>query len=109
MKLDWTHHVKVLSCRVCSTVRSLQILGNSVWGLSYARWHTIFHSVILPILTYAAPVWWYKAGQKGLADILQVAQNNAVRRISGGFKTTPIRPLHNLTCILPISLTLTKL
>ena len=32
--LDWSHHVRTLACQVRSTVHALQILGNSIWGLS---------------------------------------------------------------------------
>jgi len=42
-------------------------------------------------------------------DILQVTQNDAVCKMSGAFKTTPIIPLHYLIAIPPITLTLSKL
>ena len=66
-RLNWEKHVKVLACRARSTVRVLQILGNSVRRISFSKWQKLFHAIILPILTYAAPVWWYKTRQKGLA------------------------------------------
>jgi len=108
-QFDWTHHVTIMANRTRSTIRALSILGNSVRGLDYANWRKLFHSLILPILTYGFPLYSTLARNKGLMDILQVAQNDAVRKMSGAFKTTPIVPLHYLMAIPPISLTLSKL
>jgi len=108
-RFDWTHHVTIIANHARSTIRALSILGNSVWGLDYANWHKIFHSLILPILTYGFPLYSTLARNKGLMDILQVAQNDAIRKMSGAFKTTPIVPLHYLMAIPPITLTLSKL
>ena len=41
--------------------------------------------------------------------MLQVAQNDALRKMSGCFRTTPIDPLHNLMGISPIEFTAWKL
>jgi len=106
---DWTHHVTIMANRARSTVRALSILGNSVRGLDYANWRRIFHSLILPVLAYGFPLYSTQPRIKGLLDILQVAQNDAVRKMSGAFKTTPIVPLHYLMAIPPLPLTITKL
>jgi len=108
-RFDWTHHVTIMANRARSTVRALSILGNSVRGLDYANWRCVFHSLILPVLTYGFPLYSTQPRIKGLLDILQVAQNDAVRKMSGAFKTTPVVPLHYLMAIPPISLTITKL
>jgi len=100
----WTHHVTIMANRARSTIRALSILGNSVRGLDYANWRKIFHSLILPVLTYGFPLYSTLARNKGLMDILQVAQNDAVRKMSGAFKTTPIVPLHYLMAIPPLPL-----
>jgi len=108
-RFDWTHHVTIMANRARSTVRALSILGNSVRGLDYANWRRVFHSLILPVLTYGFPLYSTQPRIKGLLDILQVAQNDAVRKMSGAFKTSPIVPLHYLMAIPPIPLTISKL
>jgi len=95
--------------RARSTVRALSILRNSVRGLDYANWCRIFHSLVLPVLMYGFPLYSTQPHIKGLLDILQVAQNNPVHKMSGAFKTTPIVPLHYLMAIPPIPLTISKL
>jgi len=108
-RFDWTHHVTIMANRARSTIRALSILGNSVRGLDYANWRRIFHALILPVLTYGFPLYSTQPRIKGLLDILQVAQNDAIRKMSGAFKTTPTVPLHYLLSIPPIPLTITKL
>jgi len=106
---DWTHHVTIMANHAHSTICALSILGNSVRGLNYANWHQVFHSLILPILTYGFPLYSTQPCIKGLLNILQIAQNDAVRKMSSVFKTTPVVPLHYLLAIPPLPLTITKL
>jgi hypothetical protein len=106
---DWTHHAKVVANRARSTVRALSILGNSIRGINFASWRKIFHATIIPVLTYASPAWFTPSTTKKVLNILQVAQNDAIRKISGCFRTTPTLPLHHLVAILPIKFTLQKL
>jgi len=108
-KFQWKHHVTIMANCARSTIRALGILGNSVCGLDFANWHRIFHSLILPILTYGFPLYSSQSRIKGVLDILQVAQNDAVQKIAGCFKTTPIIPLHYLITIPPIKHTIKKL
>ena len=108
-KFQWKHHVTIMANHARSTIRALSILGNSVRGLDFANWRRVFHSLILPILTYGFPLYSSQSRIKGILNILQIAQNDAVRKISGCFKTTPIIPLHFLIAIPPIKHTITKL
>ena len=85
-----------------STLKAVQLLSNSIRGLNWAQWHIIYNAVILPILTYAAPVWY--SGQASLLRELYTAQNSAVQHIAGAFRTSPVDPLHQLMGIMPIDL-----
>ena len=107
--LNWETHITTMECCACSTIRTVGILGNSVHGLDFINWGKVYHALILPILTYTLPVWFINSGQISLLKHLQVAQNDAVRKMSGSFKTTPMVPLHYLMAIPPIHFTLTKL
>ena len=108
-RFNWTHHITIMANRARSTIRALSILGNSVRGLDYANWRKIFHTLVLPVLTYGFPLYSTQPRNKGLLDILQVAQNDMVRKMSGAFKTTPIVPLHYMMAIPPLSLSIKKL
>ena len=107
--LSWELHVRTMANRARSTIRALHILGNSIRGLDFANWRRVFHAIVIPILTYGAPIWATGTHIKRLVNIAQVAQNDALRRISGCFRTTPTEPLHYLLAILPLKLTLDKL
>jgi hypothetical protein len=87
--LDWSLHVKTLGNRACSTVQGLSLLGNSVRGFSLVAWRKLFHSLIPPILMYGAQVWFTDKGAKAILNVLQVAQNEACRKLAGVFRTTP--------------------
>ena len=106
-KLRWEPHVKIMAARAQSSLRGLHLLGNSVRGLDFHNWRTVFHAITLPILLYGFPVWSHRT-PKSLINILQVAQNTAVRRISGTFRTTPVEPLHHMLAIPPIKYTIAK-
>ena len=106
--LNWSHHVRIMANRARSTIRALHILGNSIRGLDYANWRRVFHAIVLPVLTYGAPLW-AQSPTKSLVKLAQVAQNDALRRISGCFRTTPVDPLPHLLAILPIQFTLGQL
>ena len=69
----------------------------------------MFNSIILPVLTYGAPIWASGKPPKSLIQLAQVAQNDTLRCIAGCFCTTPVDLLHHLLAILPIPFTLSKL
>jgi hypothetical protein len=108
-KLDWTRHVTIMATHAWSTIRSVGLLGNSIYGLNLLNWQKVYNALIIPTLTYGTLVWYTGVGQKGLIQCLQVAQNEGIRKIAGAFKTTPLDPLHNLIRIPPIRYVLDKL
>ena len=105
--LCWETHAKIMATRARSSLQALHLLGNSVRGLDFHNWRTVFHAITLPVLLYSLPVWSHKA-PKSLIHILQVAQNQAIRKISGTFRTNPIEPLHHMLAIPPIRFTIAK-
>ena len=100
--LDWTVHVKTMSTHARSIVKGLSILGNSIRGFQLVNWRRIFISIILPVLTYGCQVWFTDVSQLKLINLLQVAQNEACRKLTGTFHTTPVSMLHALISIPPI-------
>jgi hypothetical protein len=107
--LKWKRHVDIMTNRARSTIRGINILGNSVQGLDYMNWRRVYNALVIPSLTYGLQVWYTGVGQKGLIQRMQIAQNEGIRKLTGVFKTTPIEPLQNLTGIPPISYLAKKL
>ena len=101
-QLNWTAHVKTMSTRARSIIKGLSVLGNSIRGFHLISWRRIFISVILPVLTYGAQVWFRDISQVTLINTLQIAQNEACRKLAGTFHTTPIEMMHSLLSIPPI-------
>jgi len=95
-----------MAARTQSSFQGL-LLGNSVCGIDFHNWCLVFHAIMLPVLLYGLPVWSHRA-LKSVICILQVAQNVAVQKISGTFRTTPVEPLHNMLAIPPIKYTIAK-
>ena len=102
LKLNWTTHVQIMSTRILSLVKGLGVLGNSIRGFRMVNWRKIFISVILPVLTYGCQVWFKDVSQITLIHTLQVAQNEACRKLAGIFHTTPISMSQSLLAIPPI-------
>jgi len=105
-KFNWEPHIKIMAACAQSSFWGL-LLGNSVHGIDFHNWRLVFHAITLPVLLYGLPVWSHHA-PRSLLRILHVAQNVAVRKISGTFRTTPVEPLHNMLAIPPIKYTIAK-
>jgi Reverse transcriptase (RNA-dependent DNA polymerase) len=86
-KLAWDKHISVVSSRTKSTLKALQLLGNSVRGLDHGSWRLAYNAICIPTLTYGAPIW-FKNQQKHI-KALQAIQNAAVVVITGAFRSTP--------------------
>jgi len=106
-KLRWEPHMKIMAVRAQSSLRGLHLLGNTIQGLDFHNWRTVFHAITLPVLLYGLLIWSHKA-LKSLINILQVTQNAAIRHISGTFRTNPVKPLHHMLAIPPIKYTIAK-
>jgi Reverse transcriptase (RNA-dependent DNA polymerase) len=101
-KLDWRLHVTTMAKRVHNTVKALGVLGSSIRGINLLSWRRLFHSLLLPTLTYGCGVWFTDTGQKSLIQILTVAQNEACRKLAGMFRTTPCSLTKLLVGVPPI-------
>jgi hypothetical protein len=109
LSLKWDTHVDLMVNRARSTIRGISILGNSIRGLDFMNWRRVYNALVIPTLTYGAQVWYTGVQQKCLLNRLQITQNEGIRKMTGVFRTTPIEPLHNLTCIPPIPYLMDKL
>jgi hypothetical protein len=100
--LDWKPHATIMSNCAHSSVIGMQVLGNSIRGVVMGTWRKLYNAVILPILTYGSPVWFTDRKQLGVINTLQIAQNHAMRAVSGCFRTTPINAMEHMCNVPPI-------
>ncbi|VDB84849.1 unnamed protein product, partial [Peniophora sp. CBMAI 1063] len=108
-KLTWKSHVEKMATRARSTIAGLRILANTVRGLRLANARLLYKTVVIPVLTFGAPVWYRGVRQKTLIKILEIAQNEGLRWMLGAFRTTPSAEMHHLGAILPIHILLKQL
>ena len=56
-KLLYNYHVTKMAVKAENTVACISMLANTVQGLSYYHHHLLYHTCILPIITYASAAW----------------------------------------------------
>jgi hypothetical protein len=108
-RLKWEPHVRIMCNRARASIKALQVLGNTIRGLSMANWRLVLNAVCLPVMTYGAPLWFRNGGLKGLVNMLQRVQNDMVKVVSGSFHTAPREALLHITRMLPMRHFLEKL
>jgi hypothetical protein len=86
--------------RACTSIKALQVLGNSICSLSMANWCLVLNTVCLPVMTWGCQLWYWEKGSKGLINMLQQVQNNMVKVVMGSFHTASCKTFLQLTCML---------
>ncbi|KAJ3914889.1 hypothetical protein F5877DRAFT_49637, partial [Lentinula edodes] len=71
-KLNFVQHVRTLTDRAMEVVSASRMLGNTVRGLSQKHLRTLYRTCVLPVMTYASPVWW--SGRTDHLKLLQKVQ-----------------------------------
>ncbi|KAJ6573687.1 hypothetical protein B0H10DRAFT_1677427, partial [Mycena sp. CBHHK59/15] len=72
-KLTFDPHVRSLADRACSKVNGSRMLANTVKGQWQEHLRTLYRTCVLPVLTYACPVWW--TGKQKHAELIGRVQN----------------------------------
>lgn len=108
-RLLFNKHVDILCNRARTAANGLRVLANSVRGLSQKNLRALHKTCVLPIITWAAVLWFrHDIPRKGLLDELDRVQNISLRLVCGAFRTTPIGGLQVLAHQPPIIQTLTR-
>jgi hypothetical protein len=47
-RLKWEPHVHIMCNQARASIKALQVLGNTIHGLSMANWHIVLNAVCLP-------------------------------------------------------------
>ena len=90
-KLSWKNHVEHTVNKANQRLRLIKRLTGAAWGSTQERMNTTYKTYIKPVMKYGREVLITASGSTLKA--LETTQNNALRLITGGVKTTPILAL----------------
>ncbi|KAF8646075.1 hypothetical protein AX16_007407 [Volvariella volvacea WC 439] len=108
--LSFKHHISFYANKAFSTSIFYSLLGNSVRGLTPKHKRMLYRGCIMPLMTYGFQLWYRPHGKriKHKIEILKVAQNRALRWITGAFRTTPVGSLESAAGCLPFHIHLER-
>ena len=86
-------HVHLTGERACSRLSILKALAGVSWGQSKEVFLLTYRTLIKPILSYAAPIWFPNASTSALAS-LRTIQNLAPRIATGSLRMASVPHLH---------------
>jgi hypothetical protein len=86
-KLNWKNHVDKVASRVSKHINVLKQLAGSKWGCARSTLNLTYQKYILPVITYSCGS--LVTAQQHTLQVLERAQNQALRLITGAVKTTP--------------------
>jgi hypothetical protein len=101
-RLKWEPHVRIMCNRAWASIKVLQVLGNSIRGLSMANWRMVLNAVCLLVLAYGSQIWFLSGVSKTLINMLQRVQNDMVKQVTGAFRTAPREALLHFTRMVPM-------
>lgn len=113
-RLSFNYHVQTMAGKAGNAAGRLAMLANTVRGLSQVNVRRLYQACVVPVITYAAAVWWPNkkgkdgklVGKKQHEKDMERVQRKALRIICAAFKTTPISALEVEASIAPIRHTL---
>lgn len=106
-KLNWQTHINKTAEKAKNRLSVLKRLAGSKWGCSRTVLNNTFKTYIRPILTYGSEALVTAAARN--INKLEVVQNQALRIITGGVKSTPLVSMRILTGIEPIEISIQRL
>ena len=100
-KLSWKNHVEYTINKVNQRLRLIKQLARATWGSTQDTMNTTYKTYVKPVMKYGSEV--LVTASDSTLKALERAQNNALRQITGGVKTTAILALQLYTGHLPIT------
>ncbi|RVE46656.1 hypothetical protein evm_008668 [Chilo suppressalis] len=103
-KLNWGSHIDKTTTKTNIIFWQCRKMISKTWGLSplIVRW--LYTTIIRPIISYAAVVWWTKTNQVTTINKLRRLQRRACCAITGCMKTTPTSALETILDVRPLHL-----
>jgi len=90
-KLNWKNHVDKVAPRVSKRINVLKRLAGSKWGCARSTLNLTYQKYVLRVITYSCEP--LVTAQQHTLKVLERAQNQTLRLITGAVKTTPIDPM----------------
>lgn len=94
-----------------NTIKGLQTIAGSTWGISLQQGVQLYKAVLLPKLAYASTVWYKSTPEHGsktdttkINKILNSIQKEALRVITGAWRNTALAAMEVETNTTPIHL-----
>jgi hypothetical protein len=101
--LNFKTHIAKLATQAKSILGSMQMLANTIRGLSICHVRTLVTTCVMPILTYGSTLWFHGRNARMLCKTLQAVQNTVCHWIMGSFCTAPMATLEHIAAIPPIA------
>lgn len=107
-KLQWKHHLQQKASKAIKVFWTCRSAIGKKWGLLPKQIHWIYISVIRPILTYGAIVWWNSLSIGSNLKIYERVQRQCCLGITGAIRSTPTRALETVLNIHQIDIHVRK-
>ncbi|RVE41603.1 hypothetical protein evm_013751 [Chilo suppressalis] len=103
-KLNWGSHIDKTTTKTNIIFWQCRKMISKTWGLSPLIVKWLYTTIIRPIISYAAVVWWTKTIQVTTINKLRRLQRRACCAITGCMKTTPTSALETILNVRPLHL-----
>jgi ribonuclease HI len=103
-KLSWNKHVDMITYKGSQIVKKIMGMARPTWGLKPEIVHTIYTSIIEPIVTYASSVWFKAVNKKCVKRKLNTLQRTIGIRIAKAYRTTSLNSIQAIAGIMPLHL-----
>lgn len=90
-KLNWKHHIDQLKAECAKRMKIIKLLSGHQWGADENTLIKIYRALIRSKLDYGSIA--YTIAAKTVLKRLETFQNQALRLITGAFRTSPIQSL----------------
>ena len=90
-KLRWSPHLAKTQAKLLlvNQVRALKCLSALTWGVTLRKAREVYRAVIVPVMTFAAPIWHEPKGAGRSTEILIIklmtTQNECLRSVLGAY------------------------
>ena len=101
-KLSFREHVAFRASKALAAFNRLARLTNTSRGLSTSATRNLYLACVSSVSDHGSQIWFTGRNPKSLLKPLQLLQNQALRRILGVFRTTPISAMEAEAGLLPV-------
>jgi ribonuclease HI/endonuclease/exonuclease/phosphatase family metal-dependent hydrolase len=101
-RLTWKPQIQRAEAKARRRLAILRKLAGTSWGANEKILKAVYEGTVRPHLEYGAPAWSTTA--KTNQQVLDKVQNQALRIITGGMRSTPIKTMETLAGIEPLNI-----